>query len=251
MVFKETQLNPLSTSFCRPQTMPSETIAKLFALYETYYGGTSIALFTQDLLAKDWILLLHGEQDELCGFSTLKILTAQHQNQTIRAIFSGDTIIAHEYWGSQILPLAWCELIGRIAVEQPDIPLYWLLIVKGDRTYRYLNVFSKTYFPNRKMPTPPETQHLINQLAHQLFGEYYQAKTGLVHYPQSRGHLKKEWHNQSIGRNPEAVFFAERNPHFADGDELVCLTLLHPDNLKSFALRGFQAGVAKGRLKDK
>lgn len=243
-------MKPLTTSFCRPQSVSPDTIRQLFELYATYYGGTSASLFEHDLRQKDWILLLHGEHGQICGFSTLKILTAKHQNQHVRAIFSGDTIIAHEYWGSQTLPLAWCELIGRIAAEQPETPLYWLLIVKGDRTYRYLNVFSKQYFPNRKIPTPPDVQILIHQLARSLFGEHYLPEQGIVHYPQSRGHLKPEWHNPSTSHNPEARFFAEHNPHFADGDELVCLTLLREDNLKSFALRGFQAGIAQGSLKD-
>lgn len=243
-------MKPLTTSFCRPQHLSPDKVGQLFELYATYYGGTSASLFEHDLRQKDWILLLHGEHRQICGFSTLKILTTEHQNQHVRAIFSGDTIIAHEYWGSQTLPLAWCELIGRIAAEQPETPLYWLLIVKGDRTYRYLNVFSKQYFPNRKIPTPPDVQILIHQLARSLFGEHYLPEQGIVHYPQSRGHLKPEWHNPSTSHNPEARFFAECNPHFADGDELVCLTLLREDNLKSFALRGFQAGIAQGSLKD-
>ena len=67
---------------------------------------------------------------------------------------------------------------------------------------------------------------------------------GIVHYPQSQGHLKARWHNSAAGRNPEAQFFAEKNPHYQQGDELVCLTLLDAGNLKSFALRGFLAGQA-------
>ena len=116
--------------------------------------------------------------------------------------------------------------------------------MKGDRTYRYLNVFSKQYYPNRKTPTPPEIQSLMNQLARERFGAHYLPERGIVHYPQSQGHLKARWHNSAAGRNPEAQFFAEKNPHYQQGDELVCLTLLDAGNLKSFALRGFLAGQA-------
>ena len=103
---------------------------------------------------------------------------------------SGDTIIDHRFWGEQTLPLAWCCLAGRIKARQPDLPLYWLLIVKGDRTYRYLNVFSKTYYPNRRYPTPPETQSLIDHLAAARFGRHYLPESGLIRYPESQGHLK-------------------------------------------------------------
>ena len=215
----------LTTHTQTPQTLSEAQIAQLYALYATYYGGTSPELFQRDLQEKDQILILQDGNTPV-GFTTLKIIHTQHQNQPIRAIFSGDTIIQHDYWGSQTLPLAWCELIGKIQAQQPHIPLYWLLIVKGDRTYRYLNVFSKRYYPNRKTPTPPEIHNLIN------------------HYPQSQGHLKAQWHNSASNRNPEAQFFAEKNPHYQQGDELVCLTLLDAGNLKSFALRGFLAGQA-------
>ena len=239
--------NPLTTHTQTPQSLNAAQIAQLYTLYQTYYGGTSAPLFQRDLQEKDHILILQ-DHAHIIGFTTLKIIHAQHQNQPIRAIFSGDTIIQHDYWGSQTLPLAWCELVGKIQAQQPHIPLYWLLIVKGDRTYRYLNVFSKQYYPNRKTPTPPEIQSLINQLARDRFGAYYQAERGIVHYPQSQGHLKAQWHNSASNRNPEAQFFAEKNPHYQQGDELVCLTLLAADNLKSYALRGFLAGQAAGQV---
>ena len=47
---------------------------------------------------------------------------------------------------------------------------------------------------------------------------------------------------------PEAQFFARCNPRHATGDELVCLTRLEADNLRSFALRGFLQGLADGAL---
>ena len=235
--------NPLATRTQTPQSLSEIQTAQLYALYATYYGGTSPELFQRDLQEKDQILILQDGNTPV-GFTTLKIIRAEHQNQPVRAVFSGDTIIRHEYWGSQTLPLAWCELIGKIQAQQPRIPLYWLLIVKGDRTYRYLNVFSKQYYPNRKTPPPPEIQSLMNQLARERFGAHYLPERGIVHYPQSQGHLKARWHNSAAGRNPEAQCFAEKNPHYQQGDELVCLTLLDAGNLKSFALRGFLAGQA-------
>jgi len=144
--------NPLTTHTQTPQTLSEAQIAQLYTLYQTYYGGTTPELFCRDLQEKDQILILQDNQTPI-GFTTLKIIHSQHQNQPIRAIFSGDTIIHHQYWGSQTLPLAWCELVGKIQAQESHIPLYWLLIVKGDRTYRYLNVFSKQYYPNRKTPT--------------------------------------------------------------------------------------------------
>ncbi|HFC6394857.1 hypothetical protein [Neisseria bacilliformis] len=241
-------MNKLATRTDTPQNLSAARTAELYALYARYYGGTSPELFARDLAEKDHILLLEDEHGRTRGFTTLKILPFSHEGQTGRALFSGDTIIDHRYWGKQTLPLAWCELAGRLKAQQPDTPLYWLLIVKGDRTYRYLNAFSKNYYPNRRRPTPPDIQRLIDRLAAARFGAHYRPDSGLIRYPESQGHLKSEWLNEKTAANPEAAYFRSRNPRHAEGDELVCLTLLAPENLRSFALRGFLAGLQRGAL---
>ncbi|MGF6148314.1 Uncharacterised protein [Kingella potus] len=241
-------MNKLTTRTEAPQNLSAAQTAALYALYARYYGGTSPELFRRDLAEKDHILLLEDESGQTRGFTTLKTIPFSHQGQSGRALFSGDTIIDHRYWGEQTLPLAWCALAGRLKAQQPDTPLHWLLIVKGDRTYRYLNVFSKAYYPNRRTPTPPDIQRLIDHLAAARFGTHYHPDTGLVRYPQSQGHLKSEWLNGKTAANPEAAYFRSRNPGHAQGDELVCLTLLAPENLRSFALHGFLAGLEQGPL---
>ena len=223
-------MNKLTTRTASPSELTEAAVGSLYGLYAHYYGGTSPELFRRDLLEKDHILLLEDENGETRGFTTLKVIPFTHLGRSGRALFSGDTIIDHRFWGEQTLPL------------------YWLLIVKGDRTYRYLNVFSKTYYPNRRYPTPPETQSLIDHLAAARFGRYYLPESGLIRYPESQGHLKNEWLNEKTADNPESRFFRSRNPGHTQGDELVCLTLLEPDNLRSFALRGFTQGLALGAL---
>lgn len=241
-------MNKLTTRTLAPQTLSAQQTAALYALYERYYGGTTPELFRRDLGEKDHILLLEDTDGQIRGFTTLKTIPFTDNGRAARAVFSGDTVIDHRYWGEQTLPLAWCALAGRLKAQMPDAPLYWLLIVKGDRTYRYLNVFSKTYYPNRRHPTPPDIQQLIDRLAADRFGAHYHPESGLVRYPQSQGHLKSEWLNEKTAAHPEAAYFRRRNPRHAEGEELVCLTLLEAENLRSFALRGFLNGLAQGAL---
>ena len=91
--------NPLATRTQTPQSLSETQTAQLYALYATYYGGTSPELFQRDLQEKDQILILQDGNTPV-GFTTLKIIRAEHQNQPVRAVFSGDTIIHHSYWGS-------------------------------------------------------------------------------------------------------------------------------------------------------
>ena len=241
-------MNRLTTRTVAAPGLPESRIAALYELYSHYYGGTSADVFRRDLADKDYVLLLQDEDNIIRGFSTLKVTDHVFQGQALRALFSGDTIIDHRYWGEQTLPLAWCRLAGQIQAQQPDVPLYWLLIVKGDRTYRYLKVFSRDYYPNRCRPTPPDVQALMDTLAQSRFGSAYHTDSGLVRYAQTQGYLKAEWHTPHTARNPEAQYFHSRNPGAAQGDELVCLTRLTSANLRSFALRGFGQGLADGTV---
>ncbi|MBS9781484.1 MAG: hypothetical protein KGV56_03225 [Gammaproteobacteria bacterium] len=233
----------LTTKVIQASHIEPPLIDEMYRLYANYYDETNQPLFNRDLSQKDYVLLLFDKQENLRGFTTLEILTTTFSAQPVKVIFSGDTIIHHHFWGEQTLPLAWCHLAGQIKALSPQLPLFWFLIVKGHRTYRYLNIFSKTYYPHRKQPTPPEIKTFMDSLAKQKFGKDYCTDTGTVRYTQSHGHLKPEWANETIKKSPEANFFYEKNPNADKGHELVCLTELSEKNLRSFALRGFCEGV--------
>ena len=123
----------------------------------------------------------------------------------------------------------------------PSLPLYWLLIVKGHRTYRYLSTFARHYVPHhRQQPTADEIE-LMRALAAEKFGDSFDAETGIVRFGPQSGHLTDELADvpDRHRRLPAVSYFLERNPGYRDGDELVCLCLLAEDNLKPFAQRIF------------
>jgi hypothetical protein len=72
----------------------------------------------------------------------------------MRILFSGDTIIMKEYWGSMALSLLFGELMIRLLKEYEDKEIYWMLISKGLRTYKYLPSFFLEYYPCSDKPTP-------------------------------------------------------------------------------------------------
>lgn len=214
-------------------------IAEMYQLFSEYYEGISLDLFENDLAEKTHVIVLRSV-NRLCGFSTLSLLeTAQY-----RTLFSGDTIIHHDYWGEQGLALAFCNFAGQVKVQQPQIPLYWFLISKGYRTYRYLHLFSKVYWPSIHQAAAPELKHLLDILAIKKFGTHFNPATGVIRFPQSRGHLKSNWAciRENMLERPEVNFFLQRNPNFAEGEELACITLLDEDNLRSVARRAFVTG---------
>jgi hypothetical protein len=161
------------------------------------------------------------------------------------ALYSGDTVIDHLYWGEQALARAFCRFAGAVSAQRPGLPLCWFLISKGYRTYRYLSVFARDYFPNPHGATPPHMQARIDLLARKRFGEAYCAELGLVRFSDSHGHLKPHWATvrDNMRKRIEVQFFLERNPRFHAGEELCCVTPLETDNLRSFARKAFLEGL--------
>ncbi len=220
-------------------------IAQMFELYDSYYGGTSRALFERDLMAKDLVFTL-SEGGVIKGFSTLMRFERLVGEEMVNFLYSGDTVIDHRFWGRNDFALKWINYAGQVKTSNPDRPLYWFLTVKGHRTYRYLSVFSRRYYPAYGLETPKDIKALIDSLGQRHYGASYDPQRGVVHFPRSRGHLKTGWAviSERDKRRPEVRFFLERNPGYVFGDEMVCLCLLSEDNLKPIALRAFKAGMA-------
>lgn len=226
-----------------PQTLREE----MFELYFAYYEATARAMFFHDLEEKDWVIVLRDEDGKLRGFSTIALLETARDETPLRALFSGDTIIHHKYWGEHSLAFTWIHHAGRVKAQAPDIPLYWFLIVKGHRTYRLLQAFARRYYPHFKEPTPASEQSLMTELARMRFGDSYDPCKGILHFDRSRGQLRPAWAalKERETRRPEVRCFLERNPGYVHGDELVCLTELHANNLRPLARRIFLDGMTR------
>lgn len=218
-------------------------IDRMFEIYSASYHDTARVRFDQDLKDKTHCIVLRDANEIIVGFTTLKLYQETWAGKLISVIFSGDTIIDREHWGSQQLAFAWVRLAGEIWQQAPEVPLYWFLICKGHRTYRYLGAMALNYAPRAGRSTEPCTQALLDYLAFDRFGEAYDANTGVLSFKVPQGRL-----TAALAEVPEAhrrltsvLHFLEKNPHYAAGDELACLCELHPDNLRPMALRLFAA----------
>lgn len=219
--------------------------ARMYEIYAAHYDGTSRRRFLADLEAKDLALTVHSVDGVLQGFTTLLVIETELGGKAVRALYSGDTIIDRAHWGSQVLAFNWIRLAGAIKAAAPEVPLYWFLIVKGHRTFRYLSAFSRAFYPHWASGTPAFEQALIHQLAGARFPKHYQPQRGVVQFPRSHGHLKPDLAEiaPNEAARPDVGFFLARNPGFCRGDELVCLTELAPDNLRPLARKQFLAGL--------
>ncbi|MEM7396232.1 MAG: hypothetical protein AAF492_28180, partial [Verrucomicrobiota bacterium] len=216
-------------------------LERMFELMTRHYWNVDRDVFRGDLCEKSWVILLEDDITETVqGFSTQQVYRTEHEGRMVNIVFSGDTIIAREHWGSQQLPLAFGRMMLSILDRDPDTPLYWFLISKGHRTYRYLPVFYRRFYPGCQWPTPSREQGLMDRLARTKFGPAYDEARGVVRAMDVAQKLEPELAHIDPGKaekDPHIRFFLERNPDYAEGEELVCLAPFYRENLKPFILR--------------
>ena len=210
---------------------------RMYELLETYFRGTSREQFESDLAEKDQVILLRDLKDrQIQGFSTSMRMTLEVGAQRMEAFFSGDTIVAREFWGETLLSRLWSQTIfaetDRIRERHPEKRVYWFLICSGYKTWRFLPVFFKTYFPNPQQATPPEMQRILDELGQRKFGAQYIPREGVVRF-RSATPLREGVADMTDERlrDPLIAFFQQMNPGHMQGDELACLTEITRSNL--------------------
>ena len=232
-------MNPILHSACIAIPQLSTACRRsMFTLFDEYFCNATQQQFERDLCNKQWAILLRDETGQLQGFSTFALYQTEQEGNPISVVCSGDTIVRPAFWGTPELPRSWIQNVLRLSQNMPQ-PLYWLLISSGYKTYRFLSVFYKQFYPRHDTPTPQPLQSLIHQLAHARFGEQYKPQAGIVQFAQGNTPLREgiAATTDERLRDPHVRFFVQRNPGHSKGDELVCLTRIAQDNFTAAGRR--------------
>jgi hypothetical protein len=221
--------------------VPELTAAEVAAMYALFDQSFLAAadVFERDLRRKDWAILFNdAAAGELQGFTSLALYRSTARGEPLSVAYSGDTLIRPACWGTPELPRRWIQSVLALAAGMPQ-PLYWLLLTSGFRTYRFLPVFFQEFYPRHDRPTPAAEQALLDELAGERFGDDFDPARGVVRFAQGATPLRPGLAAASPERrrDPHVEFSLARNPGHAQGDELVCITRLHPDNLTAAGRR--------------
>jgi hypothetical protein len=216
---------------------------ELLDLHRRYYANVKRESFHHDLCEKDWVILLRDQDSHVVGFSTVQEIHLDVEGSDRRFLFSGDTIVQPDYWFSSSLAGAFGQLMLRRLSHDPGTPLYWFLISKGYRTYRYLPVYFREFGPSCLGTPSPHLQRLLEHVARVQFGEHFDPKTGIIKFNRQHDCLRPELCDVSDRRaqNRHIRFFLDRNPGYARGDELACIAEISEDNLRPTAFRAIKA----------
>lgn len=228
-------------SVVRRQTLSSKDIEVMYELMDTFYDNMTKENFIKDLDEKDYCIVLRDEANKIWGFSTQQIVHIPLGEKLIHGVFSGDTIIHKDYWGSPELFVVFAKFFFEFEEQYGDF--YWFLICKGYKTYRMLPTFFNTFYPNYKEETPKVIKDIIDAFGKYYSSEEYDEKTGVVCYRGIKDRLKEHVADITDARlrNKNIAFFVEKNPDYIKGNDIVCITKLSKSNLKK-RMRRFLLG---------
>lgn len=218
---------------------------EMFRLMEQNYVNMRRSQFDADLDAKSWIILVRSpDSNRIVGFSTQVLLRAQLGSEQVHALYSGDTVVDREYWGDTALASTWGNWALQLTDLYPRGSLFWFLTSKGFRTYRYLPLFFRAYYPRLEMPTPALEGSLISVFGRQVAGELFDPVGPIIRAAAGKEYVRHEIAEpgRRLNTDPHVGFFVERNPGFVRGDELCCIAPLTRENFTRAAYRVIGSG---------
>jgi len=216
-----------------------ENINSMYALMEEFYDNITFFVFDNDLSEKDYCIMLYDENNSIKGFSTQKIMRINVENQEIYGVFSGDTIIHKDYWGSLELYKVFIQYFFEYGEKYQDF--YWFLISKGYKTYRILPAIFKEFYPRVNVEIPPFEKSIMHSFGKSKYPSEYDEFSGVIRYKTVKDMLKNGVADitEKQLKDKDIKYFLSINPEYYKGNDLVCLTKLSEDNLRQAARRLF------------
>lgn len=201
----------------------------MFRVFERYYQDVNYDLFSADLAEKQSVFLFIRDGlggPRIVGFSTNWKRTLEvTKGRKATFLFSGDTVLEKDHWGTKILQMAFFWYILRCKLASPFSPVYWMLISKGYKTYLMMRRNFARSFPSPTESVDPDTRSVLDAFYGAKFGEAYNANTGLIEFHTPHGAVKEgiAAPSPNLLHDPDVAFFLRTNPRYQEGVELACL----------------------------
>jgi hypothetical protein len=252
-------------SWARPKRLGEAQLHEMYALFQRYYKDVDSDRFRADLSEKDLVFLFADRARppgrQLIGFSTIFRRSATVRRRRASFLFSGDTVMAAEYWGLPHLKTAFFVYILLAKLRSPLNPVYWMLISKGYKTYMMMIRNFGFAFPRRDQPNHPDAQAAMDTFYSEKFGDCYEPSTGLIKHPVCLGAVADglAQPTPAAREHPDVAFFLDRNPNFHVGEELACVAEVRfadfPRHVRKYVLgpvaRPLSRAVGRPKLVEK
>lgn len=230
---------PLTATITGSKQISKDRSREMFNLQRTHFDNVREGTFMRDLFEKDYVILLHDECDDLHGFSTIQLIYHTMGDRQTIFLFSGDTVVDPKFWQSGGIAGAFGRFVLRLLEQEKNADLYWFLISKGYRTYRFLPTFFHEFYPVWNRETPLFNRRLLDFVGRRKFKENYCPSDGLVKFGDAKDRLCAPLATvpERCLKDPHVSFFLKSNPGYARGDELTCIAPLTGENFSAPARR--------------
>lgn len=240
--------NTLFAKVVRPKEISTGELIRMHHLFLHYYDDHPFETFKRDLLEKDDVILLRDSKtQELQGFSTILKVQINKDGTIYHGIYSGDTVVASEYWGSPALGIMFLKYLWWHKMKHPFRPLYWFLISKGYKTYLLMSNNFKVHYPRFEMQTDVHYQSLMDAFYSKKFKNTYYPENNLIVPKGESCHLKMEVADidYKLLKIPRIKFFQDKNPDWQKGTELCCIAEMSLFMPMKYALKKALKGLLK------
>lgn len=216
----------LVASTVRVKRISRADVERMYQLFAEYYQNHTLESFEHDLYEKNHVIILRDRENKsIQGFSTLQRVPLKKFGKKVIGVYSGDTLISKDYWGSKSLGVEFLKYLWKLKVRRPGTAVYWFLISKGYKTYMIMANNFSIHYPRYETVTPPEYKTLMNDFYSQKFGDAYHADKDLIIHPGKSCALKDHVADitPELLRDPKIAFFNDKNPGWIQGDEIACI----------------------------
>lgn len=219
------KLPPIKMRFKKREDITLDECLGMYELFKVYYQNTPFEQFLEDFSNKTGAHIAKRKTDgKVVGFSTGVARTIEVDGKPVRILFSGDTVMAKEYWGHSAFPQSFFRWLLSERLRHPTLPMYWFLISMGYRTYLILaNNFYK-YYPNI-YGDDPHLKNVAFTAADNIFPGALNRETGLLDFGEDACTLS-DFVTPITDKEravPKIAFFESRNPSWHKGDEMACV----------------------------
>jgi hypothetical protein len=216
-------LGSLTGQVIKKSELCEQDIDAMFSLMDTFYDNMKKENFLRDLSKKDFCIVLRDKQSVILGFPTQQVLHIPAENEIIHGVFSGDTIIHKQSWGSIELFKKFARLFFEYEKKYGEF--YWFLISKGYKTYKMLPTFFRE--------SPLKMKSIMDAFGEYMYKEEYNSESGVIYYKDVKDKLKEGVADitPELLNDKDIAFFAEKNPDYKKGNDIVCVAKMSRGNL--------------------
>ncbi len=211
--------------FIALKNLKTADINAMYRIYSRFYQNTTHATFLDDLQNKTGAIVARTRSTKrIIGFSTLTVFDCDIDGKKIRGIFSGDTIVEPEFWGSRCLHVAFYRQILLARLRHPFTPLYWFLISKGYKTYLLLTRNFYDYYPDRNQPDS-KLGDIVRAFSKQQYPNAFDPERMLLDFGEGAACLDENVAQitpEIRAQEPDIAYFEDCNPSWRQGTELPC-----------------------------